>query len=96
MNHIDYVDKLNKYARKQANSSTSASGIKALPTGRVLYDSFENLFYVEREIKHLFPIHPIFFRFIETDETVRKLQKQRLPEQKWWEDMWEILSIYLG
>ena len=56
MKHIGYVDKLNKYADNQASSSTSASGIKALPTGRVLYDSLENLFYVEHELKHLFLI----------------------------------------
>lgn len=91
INHIDYVDKLNKYVGNQASSSTSALGIKALPTGRVIYDSLENLFYVEHEIKHLFPIQPTFFKYIETDETLRKLQKHRLPEQKWWEDMLEIL-----
>lgn len=56
MRHKDYVDKLNKYVDNQASSSTSASGIKALPTGRVLYDSLENLFYVEHELKHLLPI----------------------------------------
>ena len=33
MRHIDYVDKLNQYAGNQASLSTSASGIKALPTG---------------------------------------------------------------
>jgi len=33
MKHIDYVDKLNKYAEDQASSSTSASGRKTLPTG---------------------------------------------------------------
>lgn len=56
MRHIDYVDKLNQYVVNQASSSTSVSGIKALPTGRVLYDSLENLFYVEHEIKNLFSI----------------------------------------
>ena len=90
MKHIDYVNKLNKYAGDKASSLTS-SGIKALPTGRVLYDNLENLFYVEHEIKHLFPIQPTFFRYTETDETLRKLQKHKLPEPKWWEDMLEIL-----
>ena len=56
MKHIDYVDKFNKYAENQASWSTSASGIKALPTGPVLYDSLENLFYIEHEVKHLFTI----------------------------------------
>lgn len=91
MKHIDYVHKLNKYVGNQASSSTSATGIKALPTVRVLYDILENLFYVEHEIKHLFPIQPTFFRYTATDETLRKLQKHRLPKPKWWEDMLEIL-----
>ena len=46
MRHIDNMDKLNQYAGNQASSSTSASGIKALAIGRVLYDILENLFYV--------------------------------------------------
>lgn len=91
MRHIDYVEKLDQYAGNQASSSTSASGTKAFPTSRVLYDSLENLLYVEHEIKHLFPIQPTFFRYTEIDETLRKLQKNRLPEPKWWEDILEIL-----
>lgn len=44
MKHADYVHKLNTYAIDQVNSSTSASGVKALPTGQSLYDNLENLF----------------------------------------------------
>lgn len=91
MKHIDYVHKLNKYAVDQTSSSTSASGVKDLPTGQVLYDNLENLFYIEHEVKHLFQLQPNFFRYTKTDETPRKLQKHKLSEQKWWEDMLEIL-----
>ncbi len=91
MKHIDYVDKLNKYAGNQASLSSSAAWVKALPTGRVLYDSLENLFYIEHEVKHLFTMHPNFFRYIETDETLKKLQRHKLPEQEWWAYMLEIL-----
>lgn len=73
MKHIDYVHKLNKYITDQITSSTSASGVKALPSGQALYDSLENLFYIEHELKHLFTIPPNFFRYTETDETLRKL-----------------------
>ena len=79
MRHIDYVEKVNQYARNQVGPSTSASTSKALPTGRVLYDNLENLFYVEHEIKHLFPIQSTFFRYTESDETLRKLQRTRIP-----------------
>jgi len=62
-----------------------------LPIGRLLFDNLENLFYVEHELKHLFPIQPTFFRHTETDETLRKLQKTKIPQPKWWEEMLEIL-----
>ena len=91
MRHIDYVEKLNQYASNQVGPSTSASTAKGLPTGRVIYDKLENLFYVKHEIKHLFPIQPTFFRYTETNETLRKLQKTRIPEAQWWEEMLDIL-----
>lgn len=91
MKHIDYVDKLNKYASNQSSASSSASGVKALPSGQVLYDNLENLFYIEHEVKHLFAIQPNFYRYTDTDEILRKLQRHKLPEQKWWQDMLEIL-----
>lgn len=91
MKHGDYTGKLNKCAANQAILSTSASGIKALPIGQVLYDNLGNLFYVKHELKHLFPIKPTFFRYTKTDKTLRKLQKHRLREAKWWEDILEIL-----
>lgn len=91
MKHIDYVAKLNKYDGDQASSSRSALGTKALPTGRFLYDNLENLFYIEHEVKHLFQLQPNFFIYIETDETLRKFQKHKLPEQKWCEDILRIL-----
>jgi len=91
MKHTEYVHKLKKYATNQVSSSTSASGVKALPTGQVLYNNLENLFYIEHEVKHLFQLQPNLFRYTETDETLQKLQKHKLPEQQWWEDMLGIL-----
>ena len=85
-----YVEKLNKHAENQASSSTSSSRA-TLPTGKHIHDRLENLFYLEHEVKHLFPIQPTFFRYIETDETMRKLQRIRIPEAKWWEEMLELL-----
>jgi len=67
MKHKDYVHKLNTYAVNQANASSSTSGKKALPSGQSLYDSLENLFYIEHEVKHLFTIPLYFFRYTETD-----------------------------
>ena len=91
MRHIDYVDKLTQYADNHASSSTSTSAPKALPTGRVLYDSLENLFYVEHELKHLFPVQPTFFKCTDTDEILIKLQRTKIPQEKWWTKMLDIL-----
>ena len=79
MRHINYVDKLTQYIDNQASSSASAFAPKALPTGKVLYDNLENLFYVEHELKNLFPIQPTFSRYTETDEILRKLQRTKIP-----------------
>ena len=82
-----YDEKLNKYADNQTSSLVA----KGLPTGKILHDSLENLFYLEHEVKHLFPIQPTFFRYTETDETLRKLQRTRIPEAQWWEEMLDFL-----
>ena len=85
-----YFEKLDKHADSRASSSTSSLAA-ALPTGKNLHDRLENLFYLEHEVKHLFPIQPTFFRYTETDETLRKLQRTRILEAKWWEEMLELL-----
>ena len=89
--HEDYIEKLDQYANNQASSSVSASAPKALPTGRVLYDSLETLFYVEHELKHLFPVQPNFVKYTKADEIFRKLKRARIPREDWWTDMTEIL-----
>lgn len=56
MTQMDYGNRLRQLAKEQA----STSSIKALPTGKVLYNTFENLFFLEHEIKHLFLTKPNF------------------------------------
>ena len=91
MKHANYVHKLNTYAVGQVNSSTSASEVKSIPTGQSLHDNLESLFYIEHEVKHMFQLQLNFFRYTEADETLRKLQRHKFPEQQWWEDMLGIL-----
>ena len=73
MRHVEYMQKLNKYVADQVNTLSSTSAEKAVPYGQALYDKLENLFYIEHEVKHLFTIPPNFFRYTETDESLRKL-----------------------
>ena len=91
MRHKDYVLKLITYAVNQVNTSSSTSGEKALPSVQSLYDNLENLFYTEHEVNHLFTIPPNFFRYIETNKTLRKLQRHKLLGPEWWKSMLEIL-----
>ena len=85
-----YVENLDNYADTQASASTISSTV-ALRTRKNLHERLENLFYLEHEVKHLFPFQPTFFRYTETDETLRKLQRTRISEDKWWEELLELL-----
>lgn len=91
MKHKDYVHKLNTFFVNQASASSSTSTEKVLPSGQSLYDSLENLFYIEHEVKHLFTTPPNFFRYTETGETLRKLQRHQILGPEWWQSMLEIL-----
>ena len=79
MKHKDYIHQLNTFYVNQASASSSTSTQKALPSGQSLYDNMENLFYIEHGVKHLFTTPPNFFRYMETDETLRKLQRHQIP-----------------
>ena len=85
-----YVGKLDIHAHNLANSSASSSQA-TLPTRRNLDDRLENLFFLEHEVKNLFPNQPNFFRYTEADKTLRKLLRTKIAEDKWWEDLLEIL-----
>jgi len=80
MPHEDY-DKINReVAKEQANSSS----MKGMPTGKVLYQAFENLFYLQHEVNHLFVNKPTFAKYTETDEVYRRMVNIKLPNAKTW------------
>jgi len=87
MTQLDYVGRQMKLAKEQA----STLGMKAFPTGKVLYDTLETLFFLEHEVKHLFVTKPNFAKYIEVDETYRRMLKEKLPEDEWWEKMTDLL-----
>ena len=87
MTQLDYSDRLMRLAKEQ----DSSLGIKALPTGKVLYDTLENLFFLEHEVKHLFVTKPNFTKYIEADEIYKIIFKVKLLEDEWWEKMTDLL-----
>lgn len=87
MNQDDYIERLNKLAKSQA----STSGVKSLPTGKVLYDSLENLFFIEHEVKNLFTSRPNFSKYTEADKIYMKMIRMKLPNSEWWTKLTDLL-----
>lgn len=86
MTQLDYVDRLKKLSKEQA----STSGIKALPTRKVLYDTLEKKKFLEHKVKHLFVSKPIFSKYTEADEIYRRMLKVKLPKDERWEEMTDL------
>ena len=62
-----------------------------MPIGKVLYDTLENIFFLEHEVNHLFVTKPKFAKYTEADEIYRRMLKVKLPEDEWWKKMTDLL-----
>ena len=87
MKHEDYDKKIREVAKEQVENSA----MKGIPTGKVLYQSFENLFYLQHEVKHLFINKPTFAMYTEADEIFRRMVKIKLPDAEAWEKLNDLL-----
>lgn len=87
MTQLGDVDRLKKLSKEQA----SILGIKAFPIRKVLYDTLENIFFLDHEVKYLFVSKPNFSKYTEVDEIYRRMLKVKLPEDEWWEKMTNLL-----
>ena len=87
MAQLDYGTRIKQLAKEQASSLS----IKALLTGKVLYDTFENLFFLEHEVKHLFLTKPNFAKYTEVDEIYRRMINVKLQNAQWWEIVTDLL-----
>ena len=61
--------------------------MKGIPTGKVLHHTFENLFYLQHEVNHLFINKPTFSKYTEAGETYRGMVKIKLPDEEVWEKL---------
>ena len=68
-----------------ARDHVNTSFIKGIPTGKVLYQTFENLFYLQHDVKHIFVNKPTFAKYTEADEVYRKMLNIQLPNAETWE-----------
>ena len=84
----DYNKKIKEYAKEQVEKVGGGQGI---PTRKVLLRSFEDLFYLQHEIRHLFVIKPTFSKYTEAYENFRKLKKIQIPSEKDWQSLTNLL-----
>ena len=87
MPHNDYHQKIREHAKDQVNKPTSYG----IPTRKILLNFFEDLFYLQYEIKHLFFIKPTFAKYTEADENFRKLKNIRIPKNEEWQALTDLL-----
>ena len=87
MPHKDYNRKIKEVARDQANNSSK----KRMPTRKILYQTFENLFYLQHEVKHLFVNKPTFAKYVEVNEVYRRMVNIKLPDADTWENLNDLL-----
>ena len=65
--------------------------MKGIPTSKVLYKTFENLFYLQHEVKHLIVNNPTFTKYTEADEIYKKMLNIKLPDVETWEKLNDLL-----
>lgn len=84
-------EEYNRKIRDVAIDQVNTSSMKGIPTGKVLYQTFENLFYLWHEVKHLFVNKPTFTKYMEANEIYRKMINIQLPHAKTWEKLNDLL-----
>lgn len=75
-----------KNMRKVAKETSNISSMKFVPRGKVLCQTFDNLFYIEHELKHLFVNKPTFAKYTEANEVYKRMVKLKLPDEDAWEN----------
>ena len=83
-----YCDlKIRTHAKEQAKQPLPQGS----PSGKVLLQYFENLFFLENEIKHMFTVKPNFAKYTEADESYRKLKNMKIPTTEQWQEFTDLL-----
>lgn len=92
MTQEDYNKKLREVARTQVNNATIHNTTKqGMPSGKVLYQALENLFYLQHEVKHMFVNKPTFVKYTKVDEVFIMLKSIQLPTEERWEQLTNLL-----
>ena len=83
----DYDQKIRAYAKEQVNKPLPQGS----PSGKVVLQYFENLFFLQNEIKHIFIVKPNFSKYTEADESYRKLKNMKIPTAEQWQELTNLM-----
>ena len=81
MVQIDYDKRIRAHAKEQVNKPLPQGS----PTGKVGLQYFEDLFFLQNEVKHIFIIIPNFSKYTDADECYRKLKSIKIPSEEQWQ-----------
>lgn len=87
MRHEDYNKKIREVAKEKSNNSS----LKGIPTGKVHFQIFENIFYLQHEVNQLFVNNPTFTKYTEENEIYKRMVKIKLPDEEAWEKWCDLL-----
>ena len=87
MVQIEYDKKIRAYAKEQVNKPLPQGS----PTGKVILEYFENLFFLKNEIKHIFIVKPNFSKYAEAYESYSKLKNMRIPSAEQWQEFTDLI-----
>ena len=59
--------------------------LQGSPSGKVVLEYFENVFFLHHEIKNMFVVEPNFEKYTEVDESYRKLRTMKIPAPQEWQ-----------
>ena len=75
---------------RKTKNCQSALNTNSTPTGKVL-QHFEELFFLQHEIKHLFVFNPTFAKYTEVDENFRKIKNFKIPNEEQWQTFTDLM-----
>ena len=87
MRHEDYFNKL----REAAKETSHISSMKGFPIGKVLLQTFENLFYFKDEVNPLFVNKPTFAKYSKAGDIYHNVMKIKIPDEETWEKWCDLL-----
>ena len=83
----NYDKKIKEFAKEQVSKPLP----QGTPTGKVLFQHFEDLFFLQHEIKHLFVFKPNFAKYTEENENFRKLKNVKIPSEEKWQEFIDLM-----